>query len=189
MLAPLPAAARTIVVLGDSLSAAFGIDPNAGWVRLLERRLAQQKFDYDVVNASISGDTTANGLARLPPLLAQHHPDVLIVALGGNDGLRGFPHEQTKHNIATIVKKAKAGGTKVLLLGVPLPPNYGRRYVEKFAETYRQIAREHNVTLVTSMLEGVGGVQALMQSDGIHPNAAAQPRLLENIWPRLKPLL
>jgi acyl-CoA thioesterase I len=186
---PACAAAGTILVLGDSLSAAFNIDINAGWVSLLQQRLAQQKADYRVVNASISGDTTANGLTRLPPLLAKHRPDIVIVELGGNDGLRGLPVEQMKHNIRAIVTKAKASGAKVLVVGMRLPPNYGKLYTEKFEQVYHEIAAEQKVALVPFMLDRVATDRALMQPDGIHPTAAAQPRLLENVWPALKPLL
>jgi acyl-CoA thioesterase-1 len=189
LLAPLPALARTILVLGDSLSAAFGMDASAGWVALLDQRIAQKKPGYKVVNASISGDTTANGLARLPPLLERHQPDIVIVELGGNDGLRGLPTEQMKHNILAIIAKAKAAKARVLLAGVPLPPNYGSRYIEKFRQVYREVAREQGVPLVPSIIDGVGGIAGLMQEDGIHPNAAAQPEMLENIWDQLKPML
>jgi acyl-CoA thioesterase I len=186
---PATAAARTILVLGDSLSAAYGMDVRSGWVTLLQQRLAQQKTDYQVINASISGDTTANGLARLPPLLAKHRPAIVIVELGGNDGLRGLPLAQMQHNIGAIVKKAKAGGAKVLLVGVRLPPNYGKPYTERFQRVYRDVAAEHGVALAPFILEGVYAERALMQPDGIHPTAAAQPRLLENVWAKLRGLL
>jgi acyl-CoA thioesterase-1 len=184
--APAP---RTILVLGDSLSAAFGIDVRAGWVALLEQRLAREKLDYRVVNASISGDTSAAGLARLPLLLDRYRPVVLIVELGGNDGLRGQVPEQTKHNIALIAAKAKARGVRVLLVGVPLPPNYGHRYLERFQRIFGEIATEQGVTLVPSIVAGVADDRALMQRDGIHPTAQAQPRMLENVWRELRPLL
>ena len=188
-LAPAQAAPRTILILGDSLSAAFGIDVRAGWVALLEQRLALEKLDYKVINASISGDTTANGLARLPPLLEKHRPAVVIVELGGNDGLRGQTPEQVKHNIAAIVAKAKAQNARVLLVGVPLPPNYGKRYLERFQRAFRDVAAEQNVPLVASIIDGVADDRALMQRDGIHPTAQAQPRMLENVWRELQPLL
>ena len=186
---PASAAARTVLVLGDSLSAAFGIDVHAGWVALLQQRLAQQKSDYRVVNASISGDITANGLARLPPLLAKHRPAIVIVELGGNDGLRGLPLAQMKHNIGGIVAKAKASGARVLLVGVRLPPNYGKSYTDKFQQVYREVAREQRVELVPFILDGVDAERGLMQSDGIHPTAPAQTKMLENVWPKLQPLL
>jgi acyl-CoA thioesterase-1 len=188
-LAPAYSAPRTILVLGDSLSAAFGIDVRAGWVALLQQRLAREQLDYTVVNASISGDTSANGLARLPPLLARHRPAIVIVELGGNDGLRGQLPEQMKHNIAAIVAKAKASGARVLLVGVPLPPNYGNRYLERFRRIYREVATEQRVPLVPSIVDGVADQRALMQPDGIHPTAQAQPRMLENTWRQLRPML
>ena len=183
------AAAGTLLVLGDSISAAFGLDTRQGWVSLLEQRLAAEGFDYHVVNASVSGDTSAGGLARLPTLLAEHRPDLLIVELGGNDGLRGQPPAQLQQNLAAIVQSARASGARVLLLGMQLPPNYGARYNALFSQVYADVASAAQVPLLGFFLDGVGGVPALMQGDGIHPNAAAQPRLLDNLWPQLKPLL
>ena len=183
------AAPRTILVLGDSLSAAFGFELRHGWVAQLEQRLARDRLDYTVVNASVSGDTTANGLARLPALLQRHRPGIVIVELGGNDGLRGLPPEQIKHNIVAIVKEAKVAGAKVVLVGVPLPPNYGRQYIERFRRLYGEIAAEQNVALVPSIVDGVAGDRVLMQPDGIHPTAQAQPRMLENVWAKLRGLL
>lgn len=188
-LVPAPAQARTILVVGDSLSAAFGMDTRAGWVALLEQRLVREKLDYTVVNASISGDITANGLARLPRLLARHQPAIVIVELGGNDGLRGLSLEQMKHNLTAMIGKARTRGARVLLVGIELPPNYGRRYTERFREVYRQIAREQNVPLVPFLLAGVGTDRTLMQADGIHPTPEVQPRMLDNLWPSLRPLL
>jgi acyl-CoA thioesterase-1 len=188
-LAPATAAARTILVLGDSLGAAFGIETGAGWVTLLEQRLARQNFSYRVVNASISGDTSAGGLARLPALLSTHRPDIVIVELGGNDGLRGLPPQQMKDNLIAMVGKARAGGAKVLLLGLRMPPNYGKRYTEMFQQVYRDVAAEQGIPLVPFILEGIADRRDLMQRDGIHPTAAAQSRLLENVWPALRPLL
>lgn len=183
------AAAGTLLVLGDSISAAFGLDTRQGWVSLLEQRLAAEGFDYQVVNASVSGDTSAGGLARLPTLLAEHRPDLLIVELGGNDGLRGQPPAQLQQNLAAIIQSARASGARVLLLGMQLPPNYGARYNALFSQVYADVAGAAQVPLLGFFLDGVGGVPALMQGDGIHPNAAAQPRLLDNLWPQLKPLL
>ena len=183
------AVAGTLLVLGDSISAAFGLDTRQGWVSLLEQRLAAEGFDYQVVNASVSGDTSAGGLARLPTLLAEHRPDLLIVELGGNDGLRGQPPAQLQQNLAGIIQSARASGTRVLLLGMQLPPNYGARYNALFSQVYADVAGAAQVPLLGFFLDGVGGVPALMQGDGIHPNAAAQPRLLDNLWPLLKPLL
>ena len=191
LLSILPAAAhaQTLLVLGDSLSAAYNMDVRAGWVALLQERLDRQRLPYQVVNASISGDTTAGGLARLPKLLAEHEPDVVIVALGGNDGLRALPPEQTKQNLISIVQQAQAANAKALLLGVQLPPNYGTGYNKRFRRIYREAAAMQKVPLVPLVLEGVDTNPALMQSDGIHPNADAQPRVLANVWPQLRALL
>ena len=183
------AVAGTLLVLGDSISAAFGLDTRQGWVSLLEQRLAAEGFDYQVVNASVSGDTSAGGLARLPTLLAEHRPQLVIVELGGNDGLRGQPPAQLQQNLAAIIQGARESGARVLLLGMQLPPNYGARYNALFSQVYADVAGAAQVPLLGFFLEGVGGVPALMQGDGIHPNAAAQPRLLDNLWPQLKPLL
>ena len=183
------ALAGTLLVVGDSISAGFGLDTRQGWVALLQQRLDREKLDTQVVNASISGDTSAGGKARLPALLAQHKPAVVVIELGGNDGLRGQPPQQLKANLAAMVDASRQAGAKVLLLGMRLPPNYGVRYTEAFAETYGQVARERQVPLVPFFLEGVGGVPALMQADGVHPAQSAQGALLGNAWPALKPLL
>ncbi|NMY39488.1 MULTISPECIES: arylesterase [Pseudomonas] len=183
------AAAGTILIVGDSISAGFGLDTRLGWVSLLEQRLAQEGHPDQVVNASISGDTSAGGLARLPALLTEHKPDVVIVELGGNDGLRGQLPAQLKQNLAGMIDSAKTAGAKVLLLGMKLPPNYGKRYTDAFAEVYTQLAAEKQIALVPFFLEGVGGNPQWMQADGLHPAAAAQKRLLDNVWPVLKPLL
>jgi acyl-CoA thioesterase-1 len=187
-LAPL-AMARTLLVVGDSISAGYGLGEGQGWVRLLERRLQERKLDYQVVNASISGDTTAGGLARLPRLLADHRPEVVAIELGGNDGLRGQPLAQFERNLTALVEQAKAGGARVLLLGMRLPPNYGPRYTDGFAQVYTDVAKAQQVALVPFLLEGVGGDPTYMQPDGIHPRANAQQRLLDNAWPQLQPLL
>ncbi|HCS07748.1 MAG TPA: arylesterase [Pseudomonas sp.] len=183
------AAAGTILIVGDSISAGFGLDTRLGWVSLLEQRLEREGHDDRVVNASISGDTSAGGQARLPALLKEHKPDVVIVELGGNDGLRGQPPAQLQQNLAAMIDAAKTAGAKVLLLGMQLPPNYGPRYTEAFAGVYTQLADEKQIALVPFFLEGVGGHPELMQADGLHPAAAGQKRLLDNVWPALKPLL
>ena len=183
------AAAGTILIVGDSISAGFGLDTRLGWVSLLEQRLEREGHDDRVVNASISGDTSAGGQARLPALLTEHKPDVVIVELGGNDGLRGQPPAQLQQNLAAMIDAAKTAGAKVLLLGMQLPPNYGVRYTEAFARVYTQLAYEKQIALVPFFLEGVGGHPELMQADGLHPAAAGQKRLLDNVWPALKPLL
>ncbi|WP_017901869.1 arylesterase [Pseudomonas asplenii] len=183
------AAAGTVLIVGDSISAAFGLDTRVGWVALLEKRLRDEGFKDKVVNASISGDTSAGGQARLPALLAQHKPELVIIELGGNDGLRGQLPTQLKQNLASMIDDSRASGARVLLLGMQLPPNYGARYTKAFAEVYPALAEEKNVALVPFFLEGVGGHPELMQADGIHPAAAGQDKLLNNVWPTLKPLL
>jgi len=186
---PAVAHAQAVLVVGDSLSAAYNIDIKSGWVALLEQRLAQRQPPYKVINASISGDTTAGGLARLPTLLKRYRPNVVVVELGGNDGLRGLSPDQAKRNLASMISRAQSAGAKVLLLGIKLPPNYGTRYTERFQTIYREVATERRVPLVPFVLDGVAGDADLMQADGIHPNARGQPRILENVWQRLQPLL
>ena len=183
------AAAGTVLIVGDSISAGFGLDTSKGWVALLAQRLKKEGFDDSVVNASISGDTSAGGLARLPAVLAAHKPDVVVIELGGNDGLRGQPPAQLQQNLASMIDQSRAGGAKVLLLGMQLPPNYGPRYTKAFTEVYSLLAKEKNVPLVPFFLEGVGGNPELMQADQLHPSVGAQGKLLENVWPTLKPLL
>ena len=183
------AAAGTVLIVGDSISAAFGLDTRQGWVSLLEQRLKTEGFDDKVVNASISGDTSAGGLARLPALLSAHKPDLVILELGGNDGLRGQPPTQLQQNLAAMIDSSRASGAKVLLLGMQLPPNYGRRYTDAFARVYSTLAEEKDVPLVPFFLKEIGGVPGMMQGDGLHPSVAAQGKLLENVWPTLKPLL
>lgn len=183
------AAAGTVLIVGDSISAAFGLDTRQGWVALLEQRLREQGFDDTVINASVSGDTSAGGQARLPALLAAHKPALVILELGGNDGLRGQPPTQLQQNLASMIDQSRESGAKVLLLGMQLPPNYGQRYTQAFAQVYDTLASEKSVPLVPFFLEGVGGKPELMQADGIHPAAGAQARMLENVWPTLKPLL
>lgn len=183
------AQAASMLVVGDSISAAFGMDTRQGWVHLLDERLKKEGFEHQLVNASISGDTSAGGAARLPALLAEHSPDVVIVELGGNDGLRGLPPKQLQQNLASMIDASREAGAKVLLLGMRIPPNYGERYTTAFAKVFDDVAAEKSVPLVPFLLEGVGGVDALMQDDRVHPAVEAQPLLLENVWPTLKPLL
>ncbi|CDF85009.1 arylesterase [Pseudomonas sp. QL9] len=183
------AAAQTLLVVGDSISAGFGLNTDQGWVTLLQQRLRKEGYAYKVVNASISGDTSAGGLARLPALLSGEKPGLVVIELGGNDGLRGQPPQQLQQNLASMVAASQQAGAKVLLLGMRLPPNYGERYTQAFVRAYEQVAQASQVPLVPFFLDGVGGVPQLMQADGIHPTAAAQPRLLENVWPQLKPML
>ncbi|MES2818988.1 MAG: arylesterase [Pseudomonadota bacterium] len=183
------ATAGTVLVVGDSISAALGLETSQGWVTLLEKRLQEAGSEHRVVNASISGDTSSGGLARLPALLAAHRPSLVILELGGNDGLRGQAPAQLQQNLAAMVRQSQAAGAKVLLLGMRLPPNYGIRYTTAFAETFPTVAREYGIPLVPFFLEGVGGVPGMMQPDGIHPALAAQAKLLDNVWPALQPLL
>jgi acyl-CoA thioesterase-1 len=192
LLAPaiaLAASDRVILVFGDSLSTAYGFDVEKGWVSLLKERLVREKFDYRVVNASISGETTRGGRARINDVLEAAGPGIVIVELGGNDGLRGINLDATAENLEAIVKSALEAGAEVLLLAMELPPNYGPSYIERFRQIYMNIAEANEVYLVPFFLEGVADNSNLMQADGIHPKAEAQPQLLENIWPYLKPLL
>ena len=195
-LAPTHAAAqalpRKILVLGDSISAEYGMARGAGWVALLQKKLTAEKRPWQVINASISGDTTAGGRARLAQQLAQHQPQVLIVELGGNDALRGLPLLQTQANLAAMTEMAQKAGARVLLLGMQVPPNYGADYSRAFAQTLADVAKAKKTALVPFLLKGVGDVpesQKWFQSDRIHPNAQAQPLLLANVWPQLVRLL
>ncbi len=180
---------RSIVILGDSLSAAHGMPVDAGWPTLLGQRLANSGRDYRVVNASISGETTAGGLARLPDLLAAHRPAVLVIELGANDGLRGLPIAQIRTHIESMIVQAEAAGARVLLLGIELPLNFGRRYRSELRALYAGLAQAHGVALVPFLLEGVAMDPDLIQDDGLHPTAQAQPRLLDNVWPVLEQVL
>jgi acyl-CoA thioesterase-1 len=182
-------APKTILVLGDSLSAEYGLARGAGWVALMERRLQADKIDARVVNASISGDTTAGGRTRLPALLRQVKPDVVVVELGGNDGLRGLPVDAAEANLADIVQRAKDANARVLLVGMQIPPNYGRAYTERFAGMYGALASRYKVALAPFMLAGVAQDVNNFQPDRIHPLATAHPTILNNIWPHLAPLL
>lgn len=187
--APAHAQRPVILVLGDSLSAGSGIDVEHGWVRLLQERLDREGYRYRVVNASVSGDTTAGARTRLPRALRAHRPAIVIVELGGNDGLRGLPLDDTRRNLGAVIEAAKKSGASVLLLGMRLPPNYGRAYTEGFHAIYGELAARQRIPLVPFFLDGVAGNPELMQADGVHPRTAAQPRLLANVWPTLKPLL
>lgn len=183
------AQAATLLVFGDSLSSAYGIGSREGWVTLMEDRLKQQKFDYNVVNASISGETTSGGAARIDEALARTQPGLVIVALGGNDGLRGLPASQIQANLTRIVEAARRRGARVLLLGIRMPPNYGPQYVREFEAVFTAVARRHKVPFVPFLLQGVADRRDLMQPDNIHPTAAAQPVILETVWKGLRPLL
>lgn len=183
------AAEPVILVLGDSLSAGYGVPRGAGWVDLLGQRLRERGYRYQVVNGAISGETSRGGAGRLPAALERLDPKILIVALGGNDGLRGIPPAEMRRNLGRIIEAARAEGSKVLLVGVRIPPNYGPAFTEQFTRSFRQVAIEYDVPLVPRILEGVATSPELMQNDGIHPNAQAQPRILDNVWPGLEPLL
>ena len=183
------AQAATVLVVGDSISAAFGLETQEGWVTLLEERLLEHNPEFKVVNASISGETTGGGLARFPQLLTEHQPDYVIIELGGNDGLRGLSLTQMSSNLTRMVQQAKQQDAVVLLLGMRLPGNYGQRYTEAFYNVYQQIAEQEDVAVVDFFLAGVGGEEGMMQADGVHPTQMAQPLLLDNAWQRLAPLL
>lgn len=178
-----------VLVLGDSLSAAYGIDEEDGWVNLLNERLEREGYPHTVVNASVSGETTEGGLKRLPRLLSEHNPEWVILELGGNDGLRGYPVSDLADNLAAMIQLSREQGAEVVLLGMQIPPNYGPRYTDQFTAVYPQLAQEEDVPLVAFMLEGIATKDELMQRDGIHPNAEAQPKILENVWPTLREVL
>ena len=187
-----PAAQPRIVVLGDSLSAEYGLVRGSGWVALLEKRLSAEKIAASVINASISGDTTSGGRARLGALLKQHRPTVLVIELGGNDALRGLPLKNTQDNLSAMAQAAQKAGAKVLLLGMQVPPNYGRQYAEQFAQLFVSVAQKNKTALVPFFLQKIADRQdasAWFQSDGIHPLAQAHPQMLDNVWPALQPLL
>ncbi len=186
---PAQAAAPALLVLGDSLSAEYGITRGTGWVTLLQDRLRQERFDYNVVNASISGETTIGGKTRLPDLLSRHKPAIVVVELGANDALRGLPLQTTESNLRQIVSSAQKAGAGVLLVGMRIPPNYGQDYTEKFFSLYPKLASEFKVRLVPFFLDKVMARQDWFQPDRIHPTAEAQPALLETVWPQLRPML
>jgi len=180
---------RTVVVLGDSLSAGYGLKIQEGWVHLLEQRLAAQGYEYRVVNASVSGETTQGGLARLPHVLETNQPGIVIVELGGNDGLRGLPLATSQQNLKRIVELAQKSGARVVLVGMVIPPNYGPRYGQQFRDMFATLTKQYQLAFVPFLLDKVALNPDLMQADGIHANAKGQPQLLENVWPKLKPLL
>lgn len=183
-------AAGPLLVLGDSLSAAHNIPQQSGWVALLEHRLNQRGTPAPkVINASISGESSAGALARLPALLAQYKPSLVLVELGGNDGLRGLPPAELAANLDAIIRASRDAGAKVLLLGIDLPPNYGRAYRDRFRAVYTELANKYQVPLLPFLLEGVALHAGLMQEDGVHPTAAGQPRVLDNVWALLQPML
>ena len=179
----------TILVLGDSVSAGYGLASNEGWVALLQSRLQTQGYGYRVVNASVSGETTTGGLARLPRALSVHRPQIVIVELGGNDGLRALPLETSRRNLERIIETSQASGARVLLLGMKIPPNYGPRYSQGFEQLFRDLARRYRLPFEPFFLEKIALAPGMMQADGLHPTAKAQPVMLDTVWPVLKPML
>jgi acyl-CoA thioesterase-1 len=183
------ASPRTILVFGDSLSAAYGIRPEQGWVALLTQRLQTQGYGYQIVNASVSGETSDGGLERLPRALQLHQPQLVILELGANDGLRGLPTAPAHDNLAQMIRLSQDAGAKVLLLGIRIPPNYGPRYTNEFERMYPDLAAQYHLPLVPFLLQPIALDPAHMQADGVHPNASGEPFVLDTIWPYLKPLL
>ena len=192
-LAPLAAGAATppvILVMGDSLSAAYRLDsPSQGWVALLQAKLKAQGYDYTVANASVSGETTSGGLTRFPDALKAHPPAIVIIELGANDGLRGLPIQVMHDNLVKMITLSHAAGAKVVLAGMLLPPNYGGPYTQSFAQTYKDLAKQYKLQLVPFLLADVAEHRDMVQADGLHPLAKAEPQVLDNVWPYLKPLL
>lgn len=180
---------RTLLVFGDSLSAAYGLRPEQGWVALLQQRLMKEGYGYQVVNASVSGETTAGGRARLQRALEQHKPSIVVLELGANDGLRGLPVKEARANLEAMIATIRGSGAKVLLLGILIPPNYGQPYAAAFAQMYRDLAAGLKLPFLPFLLEGVALDPRLMQDDGLHPRAEAGPRVLDNVWQHLRPLL
>jgi len=179
-----------ILVFGDSISAGYGLTHvELGWVEMLRAKLKAEGYGYQVINASVSGETTAGGLARLPRALSVHHPQIVIIELGGNDGLRALPIDQMRANLAKMVDLSEGAGTRVLLLGMRIPPNYGPEFTEKFRSVFADVAHEKKVPLVPFLLADIALAPNLMQADGVHPNELGQPKLLANAWPSLKPIL
>ncbi|MDQ2821484.1 MAG: arylesterase [Pseudomonadota bacterium] len=182
-------APKTVLVLGDSLSAEYGLVRGTGWVALLEQKLKAQKIDAAIVNASISGETTSGGLTRLPALLAQHKPNLVVIELGANDGLRGLPVASAEANLRSMVALAQKNRARVMLVGMRMPPNYGRAYTDKFFGMYKEVSTELKAPLVPFMLEGVAQEPAMFQADRLHPLATAHPTILANIWPTFSALI
>ncbi len=184
---PFVVSAKTIMIVGDSLSAGYGIQPQQGWVHLLQKRLEQQyPKQHKVVNASVSGETTSGALARLPKLLQTHRPDVVVIELGGNDGLRGQPPQIIQKNLANLIQHSQKAKAKVVIFGMKMPPNYGSAYSKAFENNYKVVSQQYKVKLLPFFMEGIAGNKQLMQKDLIHPNAKAQPILLNNAYPYIK---
>lgn len=182
-------AAPTILVTGDSISAAYGIALEEGWVALLQQRLKEEGYPHEVMNTSVSGETSSGALARLYTELKRYQPEMVIIELGGNDGLRGLPLEELKANLLQMVQLSQENGSKVLLLGMRLPSNYGEAYTENFHETFKEVATASKIPLVPFMLSAIALKREMFQDDGVHPTVEAQPILLDTVWPELKPLL
>lgn len=182
-------AGPTILVYGDSLSAAYGIAQKDGWVALLEQRLRQKRINYTVANASISGETSSGGASRIAAALARYQPRIVVLALGANDGLRGLPVAQMRDNLAAVIRAAQRSGSRVLLVGMKMPPNYGPTYTREFEQAYKTLAKRYKTVLVPFLLEGVSGQREHFQDDNLHPTAQMQPRILDNVWAGLAPLL
>lgn len=183
------AANPKILVYGDSLSASYGVAKQQGWVAFLQKKLNDQHYKYDVVNASISGETTSGGLTRLASTLAKTKPTIIILELGANDGLRGLPVKNMEENLSNMISQSKKAKAKVLLIGMRIPPNYGPQYTESFSNTYPQLSQQHKVLMVPFMLENIAAQPNLIQDDGLHPNSLGQPMMLDNIWPKLQLML
>lgn len=186
---PALAANPKILIYGDSLSAAYGIPQQQGWVALLKQKLHAESLNYDIINASISGETTSGGLTRFEKTLQQTKPKIVILELGANDGLRGLPVKDMQKNLASMILKGKQSGAKILLIGMRIPPNYGPKYTDEFSQTYVNLASQHNIALVPFMLDHIAAKPDLIQQDGLHPNVLGQPIILKNIWPALQKLL
>jgi len=182
-------AAQTLLIFGDSLSAHYGIPEKRGWVSLLGERLKKEQLDYRIVNASISGETTSGGRTRLAKVLADHKPAVMILELGGNDGLRGLPVPEMKKNLAAMIEQAQKTGARVLLVGTRMPPNYGPEYAQAYEATFAELAKQYKVALAPDLTAGIGEKLELFLPDRVHPNETAQPALMENVWKGLRPLL
>lgn len=183
------AAEDTLLVFGDSLSAAYGIAEEDGWVSLLEEKLAETHPEWEVRNASVSGETTGGGLRRINKALESHDPEIVILQLGGNDGLRGKDPQTMRQNLATMIERSQDAGANVLLIGIEIPPNYGKQYTTAFRQQYQQLANNHDINFLPFLLEDIYNRNGMMQSDGIHPTAEAQPLVLENVWEELEPML
>lgn len=179
----------TLLVVGDSLSAAYNMPEEDGWVALLSQRIRDRSLPWHVINASVGGETTEGGRARLDGLLERHEPDLVVLQLGGNDGLRGVPVSRIRDNLDTMIRRSRETGAEVLLIGIRLPPNYGSRYTQPFFAQYRELSDEYGIPLLPFLLEGIADNRELMQADGIHPTDEAQPMILERVWPVLHPML